>query len=400
MEKQLSTDLPNINSQNALNLTDSQNSDKSEPGSRSIIHKSCNLKSLSNDKTVLNDSHPRRPSTNLEQRHNQPHEVSFVRSSTPESRAPARDVAQEAQPYHRRIPLRTKSTPDLTNKKASNYNFHVGIRRRRLPHLRSQSKNGKKSSRGNKLISTSSQWSSELLPRIRTQPPHNLTNIEPRPAEQGTGVFGLLSRLTSLISSRTLESLDEQVLNDFNMEVGTVASRVDMWRQKLEDEQSSIRSHTRSVASVSARPSYHDQAYTFISNEIQHLLQMTTSLTSSLFGSFSWGFFGMEDRLMVLLQMGSKMVFPVIEVIIMNIWRMLREFLNLHVDDTQKVGGLRSVIDAINSAFSAIRSLIHLGTAYRNAQEPSDSDYTGNSRSQLTPSADIYNLKEEDQKYD
>jgi len=48
------------------------------------------------------------------------------------------------------------------------------------------------------------------------------------PAVESSGVSGLVTRLTSLLSSRTLGLLDEEVLNNFNLEVGTVASRVDM----------------------------------------------------------------------------------------------------------------------------------------------------------------------------
>jgi len=210
-----------------------------------------------------------------------------------------------------------------------------------------------------------------------------------------------LSRVTHLITSPTLESLDEQVLNDFNMEVGTIASRVDMWRQKLEDERSTSNHSNSLLDDASPSDSSSDNwAYAFISDEIQHLLQMMGNLTNSLFGGSGWGLFGIEDKLVVLLQMGSKMVFPVIEVLVMNIWRMLREVLSLHWDDTEKVGGLCSVIDAINNAFHAIRSLIHLGNAYRNAQEPSDSDYTGDARSVLAHSLGSLNLQEEEQKFD
>jgi len=401
MEKSASIDVRNINTHISTSGTDSQNSEKSEPGSRKIIPNKSDRKPLSNDEIGPSDGPPLRPAPNIEQRHNGHLEISFDRLSIPDSRAPVRDV-REAQQFYRRIPSRTKSTPDLTTNKKEPFNFQAGLRRRRLPEHRSQLNLAKKSTRGNKLISTSSQWSSEVLPRINTQPPRNLRSLEPSPPVQGSSVFGLLSRLTSLISSPNLESLDEQVLNEFNIEVGTIASRVDMWRQKLEDERStSVRSHTRSVDTASPpNPSSHNWAFAFISDEIQHLLQLTGNLTSSMFGSSSWGLFHIENRLMVLLQMGSSMVYPVIEVLVMNLWRMLREILNLHWDDTEKVGGLSSVIDAINNAFYAIRSLIHLGNAYRNAQEPSDSDYTGDSRSVLTHSLGSLNLREEEQKYD
>jgi len=371
MERQVSTDARNINTQVSQSGTGSQNSDRSEPGSRSIIPKRRVRKPMSNDPVGFSSGPPVRPEPDIEQKHNLPLEISIHRSSEPNNRAPARDVAQEAQQFNRRIPSRTKSTPNLTNNKTEPFNFQGGLRRRR-PHER----------------------------RIKTQPPRNL-NLEPRPPDQGSSIFSLLSRVTHLISSPTLEPLDEQVLNDFNMEVGTIASRVDMWRQKLEDERStSNQSNSLPDDDSPSNSSSDNWAYSFISDEIQHLLQMMGNLTNSLFGGSSWGLFGIEERLVVLLQMGSKMVFPVIEVLVMNIWRMLRELLTLQGDDTEKVGGLCSVIDAINNAFHAIRSLIHLGNAYRNAQEPSDSEYTGDARSVLAHSLGSLNLQEEEQKFD
>jgi len=400
MERQVSTDARNINTQVSQSGTGSQNSDRSEPGSRSIIPKRRVRKPMSNDPVGFSSGPPVRPEPDIEQKHNLPLEISIHRSSEPNNRAPARDVAQEAQQFKRRTPSRIKSTPDLTNNKTEPFNFQAGLRRRRRHERRLQLSLAKKSIKRNNLISTSSQWSSEVFPRIKTQPPRNL-NLEPRPPDQGSSIFSLLSRVTHLISSPTLEPLDEQVLNDFNMEVGTIASRVDMWRQKLEDERStSNQSNSLPDDDSPSNSSSDNWAYSFISDEIQHLLQMMGNLTNSLFGGSSWGLFGIEERLVVLLQMGSKMVFPVIEVLVMNIWRMLRELLTLQGDDTEKVGGLCSVIDAINNAFHAIRSLIHLGNAYRNAQEPSDSEYTGDARSVLAHSLGSLNLQEEEQKFD
>lgn len=60
----------------------------------------------------------------------------------------------------------------------------------------------------------------------------------------------------------------------------------------------------------------------------------------------------------------------------MYMWGMLRNLLDLNEDDTEKSGSVYSVAEVINNAFYMIRSLIHLGKAYRKAHESSDSEYT------------------------
>jgi len=84
----------------------------------------------------------------------------------------------------------------------------------------------------------------------------------------------------------------------------------------------------------------------------------------------------MEGRLLLLLERGSDIVFPAAEVLIMNIWGMLKKLLDLDEDDTQKSARVHSAAVAISNAFHAIRSLIHLGKAYRNVHESSDGEYT------------------------
>jgi len=134
------------------------------------------------------------------------------------------------------------------------------------------------------------------------------------------------------------------------------------------------------------------QTHSFIIEELHHLIQLTRDLTNSLFGSFGWGLLGVEDRLMELLERGSNIVFPMAEILIMNIWRMLRLILDLHENDTEKRGGVHSVAEAVNNAFSAIISVIRLGKAYNNSHESSDSEYTcEDSRSLLASS--IANLE-------
>merc|ERR1719494_577606 len=128
-------------------------------------------------------------------------------------------------------------------------------------------------------------------PGVTAEPANNLRNrfSSSAAAAQASGVFGLFSRLTSIISSRPLYGLDEGVLNNFNMEVGTVASRVDMWRQRLEAERTnSVRSNSRSAdLGSSPRATPANQSYTLITDEIHHLIQITRDLTNSLFGRFS-----------------------------------------------------------------------------------------------------------------
>jgi len=421
MQKQLSADvenhevveITNVDSQNSQKTTDSQNSERSEPGSRIIITskssiltskvtKNCTKGPLCNDSTDTTafDTGPPlngpclMPTSDVRDNEIVASEVTPILSHTLSPPEPVREIPERAEQYSRRVPSRTSSTPNLSNNNAP-LNFQTGLRRRRMANLRSQSVLEMKHDGVNPYVSTTSRIPRQ---RIRTEPPPTLRNKEPT----ASGVFGLLSRLTSLMGSRSLGPLDEQVLNNFNLEVGTVTSRVDMWRQKLDDERS-LRSQTRSVEIASTnQTTANGQAYAFISGEIQYLVQLTSNLTQSLFGGFSWGILGgMEGRLITLLEMGSNIVFPVAEVMIMHIWRMLREILDLHWDDTEKVGGLRSVVEAINNAFYAIRSLIHLGYAYRNAREPSDREYIGDeTRSLLDGSLANFDQKEEEQKYD
>jgi len=124
---------------------------------------------------------------------------------------------------------------------------------------------------------------------VSTEPCTNSVTSCPLPVNEGPRAIRLLSRLTSFISSRSLDSLDEEALNNFNLEVGTVASRVDMWRQRLEEERThSVRSPPPSgdtQSSVGYTPS--NQANYFITNEIRNLIILTRDLTNSLFGRFS-----------------------------------------------------------------------------------------------------------------
>jgi len=197
-------------------------------------------------------------------------------------------------------------------------------------------------------------------------------------AIEGPGVWGLMSRLTSFMSSRSLDFFEDDILNNFNMEVGAVASRVEVWRQRLEDERThSARSQPSSAESGSSpRSNSSRRVHSIITDEIHHLIRLIRDLMCSRFGRFSWGLFGIEDRIKVLLERGSHLAFPISEILLMNIWRMLKHLLELNENDTEKSHGMHSVAEAINNAFCAIRSLIHLGKAYRNAHESSDSEYT------------------------
>jgi len=170
-----------------------------------------------------------------------------------------------------------------------------------------------------------------------------------------------------------------------------------MWRRSLEDERSVV-SDSRSVEMASsARSAPVNQPHNFITNEILHLLRLVKDLANSVFGSFSEGFLGMEDKLMVLLEIGSHMVYPAAEILVMNTWRLFRELLELHDTDTEKRGRMHSVVQAVNNALDAIRSLIQLGKAYQNSHEPSDSEYTReDSRSMLERSLASLDIKQSD----
>jgi len=380
---------------------DSDNSEKSDPGSKVIFISKPPLKSdrvpptnddiepSSNSPFIIPLRHP-------EHQYTPPYVYPM-----PTRDVPPREVLEEGQLFRERIPPRTKSSPNLTNNAIPRNNFQAGLRRR-MCQLRSQSVVDMKyagDSTDDNPKNSAPLYTSAARPVMRTQPVHNLGDNEPRQAVLGRGVLGLISRFTSILRLRN--PLDEGVLNNFNMEVGTVASRVDMWRQRLEEERTnSIRSYSRSIEAASPHRSSRSipanpETHAFITGEIYHLLQLTKGLASSLSGTFtSWGWLGIEDKLMVLLEMGSNMVFPVAEILVMNIFRMLREILDLHGDDTEKNGGISSIIEAINNAFYAIRSLIHLGKAYQNAYERSDSDYTGeDSRSALARSLSNFDQK-------
>jgi len=292
--------------------------------------------------------------------------------------------------YRVRIPPHTNSSPNLTtNTRTPLSSYHTASKFQITPYI-PQSLEEKKSD-GHYLNNESPLWTWEERHGVRNEPLNHSC-----PTGEDSGVMGLLSRCTSLISSQPLNSLDERVLNNFNMEVGAVASRLDMWRQRLEDERTnSVRSYSRSADLESPRrPTSVNLSFSLITDEIRHLFQLTRDLTYPLFGRFSWGLRGMEDKLMALLGRGSHVFFPMAEILIMNIWRMLKLVLDLHEDDTAKGGSAHPVLEAINNAFYAIRSLIELGKAYRNSHESSDSEYTAeDSRSLLARSLANLDIK-------
>lgn len=374
---------------------DLENSAKSESSSHMIIiskpSKNCVCESLSNDKKGTSNNNTIHGSCHLESRGILP---SVVPSPTPE--ALARDSSEERRLYRERIPQRTNSNPNFSSMTRTQPNdFHPALRLRLGP-VSPQSALERKHE-DDMMNDFTPALSSVVNRGFRTEPTNDFRNSSSPPEVQSSGVSRLFSRLTSLITSRTLDSLDESVLNNFNLQVGTVASRIDMWRQRLEDERS-VMSDSRSVdIGSSSRSTPVTQPPTFITDEIHRLLQLVKGLANSVFGRFSWGFLGMEDRLMVLLEMGSHMVYPAAEILMMNIWRLLREILDLHDTDIEKSGRMHSVVEALNNALNAIRSLIQLGNAYRNAHERSDSEYTGeDSRSLLERSLASLDIKHSD----
>lgn len=264
---------------------DMENSEKSESGSRMIIiskpSKKCASVKLSDDKGGTSNNNTILRSRHLECQLTQ---TSVVQSSTPA--APERDLPEEGRLYRERIPQRTNSNPDFMSisRRPSN-DFH--------PALRLQS--GLVTPNSVLDMKHDSDSMNNLTPAVspvtnqgfRTESTHDLGNSRPHSEVQSSGVSRLFSRLTSLITSRTLDSLDERVLNNFNLQVGTVASRIDMWRKRLEDERSVVSdSHSLDMGS-SFRSTQVNQPHTFITKEIHHLLQLVEDLANSVFGRFS-----------------------------------------------------------------------------------------------------------------
>jgi len=208
----------------------------------------------------------------------------------------------------------------------------------------------------------------------------------------GRGVITWISRLKSLVSKRSPMRLNEHLLNEFNMEVGIVSSRIDMWRYRLENEQ--LHSNENLVPSDVSSPDVPSTYWALIYAEVQHLVQLTISMITSLFDGMLWLLSELEKSLLMLFQLGSSVVFPMFDDMVVNIWRYLIAFLDLRRDDWEKTFGLGLVLDSISNAFFAIRSLLHLGYAYRNIHGITDSVYTGDdSRSQVDrqPAGNIVN---------
>jgi len=305
------------------------------------------------------------------------HEIAPFLLGTPTPNWHLDGLSEEEKVYQERIPPRINSAPNLASyTRMPSSSFLSSIR---LPMIRTPESaiDMKQDDHSWNNLSTlvPSEEQGGVTSRSLNQPGDNCPLPE---IAENSGISGLLFRLTSLISSRPLNSFDVEVLNHFNLKIGTAASRIDMWRQRQDDERTnSVRSHTRSTdIGSSARFIPPRQAHSFITGEIHHLIQLTGDLTNSLFGNLGSRLLGIEDRMMNLLEKGSHIVLPVAEILITNIWRMLRLILDMHKDDTEKGGGVYSAAEAMNNAFSAIISLIHLGRAYRNAHESSDSEYT------------------------
>jgi len=350
--------------------TNSKNSANWETGSQVIViskpPKSCDNNLIRNG--TINPSNSNSPGDNFDSRQPQGH-VEWTTSS----KDTTREFCKEGQVYRDRNPAWVNCTSNVTsNSRMASSSFHSAILNWPSPQS---------------VIETKHDHDEKQL-EVSAEPCSNSVGSCPLPVIEGPRVIRLMSRLTSFISSRSLDSLDEEALNNFNLEVGTVASRVDMWRQRLEDERThSVRSHSSSgdtQSSFGYTPS--NQANNFITDEIRNLIVLTRDLTNSLFGRFSWGLLGMEGRLMLLLERGSDIVFPAAEVLIVNIWGMLKKLLDLDQDDAEKSARVHSAAEAINNAYHAIRSLIHLGKAYRNVHESSDGEYTAENLGSLAGS--------------
>jgi len=355
--------------------TDSKSSENSETSSHIVIisksHKNCDDKLICNGtvKDPSNGNFPISDSSKVDRQQR----VSFALRA-PRSKANTQFFSDKDQVYQERNATLINSTSNHTSiTSTDSSSFHSALR---LPmaQLSPQSVLETKHDGDN----STSLLTFEEQHGVRLETHSNSSNSCPLPAIEVPGVLGLMSRLASLIRSQSLDSLDDEDLNNFNLEVASVASRLDMWRQNLEDQRAySVRSssHSADIGSAPRSTSYME-VHSVIAYEIHNLIQLIRHLMQLLFGRFSWGLLGMEDRLIALLERGSHIVEPIAGTLLMNILSMLRKLLDLNEDDKEKSNRVHSVADVINNAFYAIRSLVHLGKAYRNAHESSDSEYT------------------------
>jgi len=108
------------------------------------------------------------------------------------------------------------------------------------------------------------------------------------------------------------------------MEVGSVAFMVEIWRQRLDDERTNSVQSDYCLQDIGSSPRFTSayQNHNFIKDEIHQLITLIRDLANSLFGSFGSGLLRIEEKLMVLLEMGA-MVYPLAEILIVNIWGML-----------------------------------------------------------------------------
>jgi len=245
---------------------------------------------------------------------------------------------------------------------------------RRVP-LRTQSTPTFKSPSGNVRLEGEKRHRATARIRDRHVPTPKDDGILGLFSRQSGGILRLMSRLSSLMRYRSSKKLDEETLKRFTQEVGIVASRVNMWRQRLAEECSTL-SYPGSVDYSPPDTSFTAKFYAFICREIQHLVKLTTDLATSIFGTFIWGLSEIEDNLRVLLQMGPRIIYPAIVFLVNSIWRILRELVDLWREDGGKTNALHLAVEALNNSFIAIQSLIHLGYAYQSMYEPSDREST------------------------
>jgi len=178
---------------------DLENSEKSETGSQKIIISKSLKKCESTprrhkDLETSNISPPILSSRHFESRDSLPF---GLLSPTPD--VPTVDVSEQEQQYRERIPPRINSTPNFTsNTRTSSGTGHPSLRFG-IAQLTPQSAEEMKYD-DEKLSNIT-----PLLthPGVRPEPTNNPRSSFPSSvAAQASGVFGLLSRLTSIISSR------------------------------------------------------------------------------------------------------------------------------------------------------------------------------------------------------
>jgi len=202
--------------------------------------------------------------------------------------------------------------------------------------------------------------------------------------ESSTSHLSDCSRLTYVLGRKLLsKNLNiKRVLNNRKVEklqaqMKLIASAVAIWHQKLENKRSVVTTPSRSIDTIGTGSKSDEWTYTrgesplpFIFHGIELICRQVINITS---GSWlSWSFSNLERKLLHALQAGSVALLPVIENLLQTMWNFLKDFWEIQESDLEQP---YSILDVVKNAFQVIRSLIHLGYAWRNSCGFSDPAY-------------------------